>query len=164
MAISTEIGASVAVAGVGAHGHTLEVRKPRECMEALEMLAAGCTRGEVVRATGLTYSAVAALRMRHDDAIDVRRLRAAEEAEELADTFREVLRQKGEALLSDPEAMRKLNPKDAALTLGILTDKGLVLRGDATSIVEHKKGVSLEDVMQMKEAAMKRIKGEAIDV
>jgi len=162
--IKSEIAASVAAEGATAHGHALEVRKPRECMEALEMLAAGCTKTEVVEKTGLTYSALASLRQRHEGAIAARRERAAAEAEELAETFGEVLRRKAEDLLSDKAALKKLNPKDAALTYGILTDKNMTLRGDATAVVEHRRGVSLEDAAAMIEAARKKVRGEAIDV
>jgi len=89
---------------------------------------------------------------------------AAQESEELASSYREVLRRKAEGLLDDVEALKKLNPKDAALTLGILTDKGMTLRGDATAVVEHRRGVSLKDAQEMIEAARKKVKGEAIDV
>jgi len=158
------IASSVAAESVVGPGHKIEVRKPLECMEALEMMAAGAPRAEIVARTGISYQMLSVLAERHDGAIANRRERAAAEAGQLADTYREVLRQKAEQLLGDREAMKRLNPKDAALTLGILTDKEAQLRGEATAVVEHRKGFSLEDAAAMIEAARKKVQGEAIDI
>ena len=158
------IARSVAAESVVGPGCKLEVRKPRECMEAIEMMAGGASRAEIVARTGISYQMLSVLAERHDGAIANRRERAAAEAGQLADTYREVLRQKAEMLLGDAEAMKKLNPKDAALTLGILTDKEMMLRGDAVAVVEHRRGVSLEDAAAMIEKARKKVQGEAIEV
>lgn len=162
--MDTSIAHSIAEAAAHAPANRLEVVKPVECALAMDMLASGESYAEIARETGLTHYAIAALRGRHEEAIAVRRARAADEAEHLADVYRQVLREKAEGLLSDKEALKKLNPKDAALTLGILTDKAMTLRGEATSVVEHRKGVSLEDAAAMIEAARKKVRGEAIDV
>jgi hypothetical protein len=53
--------------------------------------------------------------------------------------------------------LKKINPKDLALTAAIGTDKPMQLRGEATSVVEHRKGASLEDVLAMKADLAKRV-------
>ena len=145
MSISTEIGASIGEASNTRGSQAIEVKKPKECCLALEMLSFGEHYRAVSEATGLAVSTLSDLKLRHQGAIELRRLRAADESESIADTYREVLRRKADRLLEDDEALDKLNPKDAALTYGILTDKTGQARGEATSVVEHRKGVSLDD-------------------
>ena len=98
----------------------------------------------------------------HGGAVEARREAQAEELEDLADVYREALRRKADDLLRDDEKLSKVNPKDLALTTAILTDKPMQLRGEATSVVEHRSGVSLEDVMKMKAELAKE--ADIIDV
>ena len=142
----------------------IEVREPKKAALALEMIADYRPYREIVKATGIDSATLTRLKHRHLGAIELRRERAAEESEELADLYRQVSREKADQLLGDPEALSKVNPKDLALTVGIHTDKGMSLRGEATSVVEHKRVLSIEDAKREIEEAMKQIRGEAIDV
>jgi len=131
---------------------------------ALEMLANGETYAAIEGATGINRKTLVSLKYRHSDAIEVRRERAADDAEHMAERYRAILEEKASMLEGDREMLGKVNPKDLALTYGILRDKASTLRGDATSVIEHKRGVSLEDAKKALEEAQKRIQGEAIDV
>lgn len=162
--VGKDITTSIAKVAGNAHGLAMEVKKPKECALALEMLANGETYYAIRKATGFGTDAIGRLKLRHQGAIDSRREAAAMEAEELADLYREVLRRKVEDLLEDPERLAKANPKDLALTFGITSDKAASLRGDANVVVEHRKGWSLEDARAMIEASRKKIDGECIDV
>lgn len=162
--MDTAIGHSLARVMVAGNGNFTEVREPEKCALALEMLASGETYSAVEAATGIKKKTLVGLRYRHSDAIGVRRERAADDAEHMAERYRAILEQKAEQLEGDSEALARVNPKDLALTYGILRDKASTLRGDASSVVEHKRGVSLEDARRMIEEAQKRVREEAIEV
>ena len=156
------ISKSVASYAASCKGHALEVQKPEECVRAMEMLALGAPYREICAETGLRPSNISKLKVRHGGAVEARREAQAEELEDLADVYREALARKADDLLSDDEKLAKVNPKDLALTTAILTDKPMQLRGEATSVVEHRSGVSLEDVMKMKAELAKE--ADIIDV
>ena len=162
--MDTAIGHSLARVMVAGNSNLTEVREPEKCALALEMLANGETYVAVEAATGIRRQTLVSLRYRHSDAIGVRRERAADDAEHMAERYRAILEQKAEQLEGDGEALARVNPKDLALTYGILRDKASTLRGDASSVVEHKKGLSLEDARKMIEEAQKRVRNEAIEV
>jgi len=151
------ISKSVRVVGKERSGNSLEVQKPKECAMALEMLAFGERYSAIANSTGLSPSNISKLKVRHQGALDERRMSAAQELDEVGDTYREIMRCKADQLLTDSDALKKLNPKDVALTVAILTDKPMQLRGEATSVVEHKKGVSLDDVLAMKAELAKKV-------
>ena len=151
------------------HPNATEVKAPEQSVLALEMLAHGEKYADIARATGLRPTAVVALRRRHEGALVKSRERAAEEMEDLAELYREVGRERAEALLNDPEAMAKVNLKDPAIGAAVWGDKALLLRGEATARIDHRRGASLADVKEALEAAskavaLKKVKGEAIDV
>jgi hypothetical protein len=104
------------------------------------------------------------MRYDHRDAIDVRRLRAADDAEHVAERYRMLLEVKADQLEGDAESLSKTSAKDLALAYAIARDKSSNLRGDATVIVEGRKGMSLDEAAAMIEAAQKRVRGTAIDV
>ena len=162
--VDSAIGHSLARVMVAGRGNLTEVRNPERSALALEMLANGETYAAVEAATGISKKTLVSLRYRHSDAIGVRRERAADDAEHMAERYRAILEQKAEQLESDGDALARVNPKDLALTYGILRDKASTLRGDASSVVEHKRGVSLEDARKMIEEAQKRLREEAIEV
>lgn len=162
--MDSEIGYSLAERMVRAPRHAAEVRNPKACALALEMLADGCGTSEIVKATGLTAGILARLRYDHNEAISVRREKAADDAEHMAERYRAILEEKANMLLDDPDLLKKVNPRDLAVTYEIFRSKASSLRGEATAVVEHRKGVSLEDAKKALEAAQKRIQGESIDV
>ena len=159
---SSLISRSVAEYAAGCKGHALEVQNPEGCVRAMEMLALGAPYREICAETGLRPSNISKLKVRHSGAVEARREAQASELEDLADVYREALRRKADDLLGDDEKLAKVNPKDLALTTAILTDKPMQLRGEATSVVEHRSGVSLEDVMKMKAELAKE--ADIIDV
>ena len=54
--------------------------------------------------------------------------------------------------------MKRTNPKDLAICGGVLTDKALLLAGQATHITEEKKGISIADAQQMIREAQERVR------
>jgi hypothetical protein len=144
----------------------VENRKPREAVLAMEMLADGKTHEEIKKETGLTFSAIASLRARHETAIEDRRKQLAADGFAAAEGMRLLLMQKQQMLSEDKEAMKKANVKDLALSYAILQDKGFSALGESTKVViEHKgKGASLEDAMAAIAAAKAQLKAQSIPV
>jgi hypothetical protein len=145
-------------------GTALEVRDPAKAMVVLERLARGDSLSRIRREEGVSGATIARMRLAHREALNERKMQAARDAEYMAERYRLLADERVEQLENDPEQLKKVNPKDLALGYGILTDKSAQLRGDATAVVEHKKGYSLEDAMAMIEQARKKVQGEAIDV
>ena len=67
----------------------------------------------------------------------------------------------------NPDELAKISPDKLAVTVGILTDKAAQLTGMASSIVEHRKGASLDDAAKMifdaKARIASKIKEDAIE-
>ena len=163
--MSKEAAESVkAVVKAGIKKNAVEVRRPADVIRAIDMLAAGESTRKIRRETGFGHDVMVRLKYDHKDAIEVRRLKAADEAEKLAGRYALLGEEKADLLERDEDALKKTNPKDIALSYAIYRDKSSALRGEATTVVAHKRDVSLEDARAAIEAAQKRIRGEAIDV
>jgi hypothetical protein len=164
----TEIGQSVGEYAKGAKPTALEVREPENVCLALEMLSFGAPYSEIAQKTGLRPSSISKLKMRHQGAVDERRMRAADEGEHVADTYLEALKMRGDDLIRNADERKKVNPKDLAFTYGILTDKAAQNRGEGVGPKDQNRGVSLEDAAELIAAAAERIRvkriEEAVDV
>jgi hypothetical protein len=97
------IAKSVAELAAQKKSGALEVQKGKECTLALEMLACGAKYSEICEKTGLSPSNVSKLKVRHAGAVEQRRLLAAEEFEDIADVYKEVLRRKADQLLVEED-------------------------------------------------------------
>ena len=80
-----------------------------------------------------------------------------------AQEFTDLLLDRATQLFDDPNALSKISPDKLAITVGILTDKAAQLTGMATTVVEHRKGASLEDAAKMISEARQRVQGKVID-
>lgn len=156
-----EIASSVAKRGAESVRCT-EAERPKESTLALTMFADGAKWSDIRKATGISYSILSRMRREHCGAIESARELSSNEYWELADTYREALKRKAEMLLDDDDQLKKANPKDLALATGIMDDKSRHNREGNTVKISHE--VSLEDARKAIEEAMKRVKGEAIDV
>ena len=68
-----------------------------------------------------------------------------------------MLFQKSEQLANDPDQLKMVSPDRLALTIGIMTDKASQLSGMATTVIEHRKGASIEDAAKMIAEAKMRV-------
>lgn len=168
--MSKEARASVKkVIGGGVRSDSLEVRKPDKVILAVDMLADGESMYAVKKATGLGHDALVRLRLRHKDAIEVRRMKAADDAERLMGRYMALSEEKAQQMEDNPELLAKVNPKDLVLSASIMADKSSQLRGLATGGAgDSKQGASLEDVQKAIEEASERVRmkrvGESVDV
>jgi hypothetical protein len=74
---------------------------------------------------------------------------------------------KADRLAENPELLDAISPDRLALTVGIMTDKAAQLSGMAGTIIEVRKGVTVDDAAKMINEAKQRIankvKREAIE-
>lgn len=143
----------------------LEKRKPDLAVRCLEMLADGVGYRKVKKETGLSFNAIASLKGRHKEALEVRREELAKDGFELLEKYRLLLNMKLEGLAEDSDLLKKEGLKDLHTGYAILQDKALqAVEGNKVTVVHRKEGPSLEDAMAAIQEAQKRVKGEAIDV
>lgn len=160
------VGASVAasVAKVS-NPQSTEVQKPKESAQALEMMGRGDSPNCIMKTTGLSFGQIAALRKRHKQTIEFHRERFAEDGVELAEKARLIANAKMDQLAADPEELRKLNARDAALMYGIYQDKAMSAMGENTIRVQHSVvGITLEDAMKEIAAAKAKLQADAIPI
>jgi len=140
-----------------------EVQKPREAAQALEMLGRGDSPKCVMVATGLSFGQIAALRHRHKQTLEAHRERFAEDGVELAEKARLIANAKMDQLADDPDELKKLNARDAAVMYAIYQDKTFSALGDNTIKVQHTVvGITIEDAMKEIAAARAKLQSEAI--
>lgn len=80
----------------------------------------------------------------------------------------ETIAMKIDQIKGDPEELKKVSIDKLAVAFGIMNDKNLNLQGQATTVVEHRSGPTLEAAVNFREEIRKRLadkaKDEAIDV
>jgi hypothetical protein len=153
---------AVATSTVGVNA--IEKREPVKATLALEMLAGGETYEAVARATGLSFTSIAALRARNDKPLEERRKQLAVDGFEMAEGLRLLAKQKMQSLADNPEELAKVNLRDLVLPYAIAQDKAFAALGENKVIVEHRRGASLEDAMREIEAVRAKIRQSAIEV
>lgn len=97
-------------------------------------------------------------------ALDERRTMLADDALELVEGLRLLQKEKMRMLAEDPDQLAKTSIKDLSIPWGIANDKWFAAMGENKVIVEHRKGVSLEDAMAAIAAARAKLKEQAIEV
>jgi len=81
-----------------------------------------------------------------------------------AQEYTDLLFERATQLFDDPDSLAKISPEKLAITVGILTDKAAQLTGMATTVVEHRKGASLDDAANLINEARSRIaKGKVVE-
>lgn len=152
---------ATSVALVDVNARAAERTHPRESTLALELLAEGRGFEDVSKQTGLTFSQIAALKARHKQPLEERRLALSEDGFEMAESLRLLAKKKIEALSNDEEALSKTSLKDLVIPWAVAQDKGFAALGEATKVVvEHRKGPSIEDAVAAIAEARAKLKGE----
>ena len=65
-----------------------------------------------------------------------------------AELYKDLLIEKFERSAKDPEKPDAISPDKLAVAMGILADKSAQLAGMAGVIIEHRKGVSIDDAIK----------------
>jgi len=146
-------------------GVTVERKKPKESVLALEMMAWGDSLKSIEAKTGLGISSLANLRARHAEALDDRRRQLSADAMEVAEGLRLLQLEKIRMLAEDPKQLAKTNIRDLAIPWGIANDKVFSAMGENKVVIEHKaKAPSIEDAQKAIEEARAALRKGSIEV
>jgi transposase len=134
----------------------------------LFLLAQGATIKDISQKTGVGRATIRTLEWRHNDTLETKRKEFSMRYAIAAQEYTDLLFERATQLFDDPESLAKISPEKLAITVGILTDKAAQLTGMATTVVEHRKGASIDDAAKMISEARSRIankiKESSIDV
>lgn len=133
---------------------------PDKIERVLARLAAGQPISTIISEEHCHYQTIMKLREQHPEKLEQWRKLAAARTQAAVHGLMDKIIDR----IADPAAMDNERIKDLALSYGILTDKTLTLHGEASSIVEHKSGLDVNEARKALEMAQKRIQGEAIDI
>lgn len=147
--------------------NSVEHYAPNKAAMALWLSAQGARITEIHKKTGLGRETIRGLQWRHNDTLETKRKEFSMRYAIAAQDYTDLLFERSQQLFDNPEELAKISPDKLAVTVGILTDKAAQLTGMATTVVEHRKGASLDDAVKMifdaKARIASKIKDDAID-
>ena len=143
--------------GKNAPTRSIERHDPNRTLHILAMLAAGRGIREISRATNTQQAIVRGLEWKFGDTLETKRKEYSQRYAIAAHEYTDLLFMKAERLHDDPEKLDNISPDKLALTAAIMTDKAMQLSGMATSVVEHRKGVSIDDAKKEIEEVRARL-------
>jgi len=135
----------------------IENQDPFRASVAMWRLAQGVSMNRVSEETGFKRRTLRDLAIRHQSTLSDQKARFAAMYAQAASEYTELLFEKVDRMHENPEQLDQLSPDRLALTVGIMTDQAAKLSGMASSIIEHRKGASIEDASEMIAAAKARI-------
>jgi hypothetical protein len=146
------------------HRNNVEHYAPNKAALALFMLSQGARISEISQRTSLSRDVIRSLEWRHTDTLETKRKEFSMRYAIAAQEYTDLLFERATQLFDDPDSLAKISPEKLAITVGILTDKAAQLTGMATTVVEHRKGASLDDAANLINEARSRIaKGKVIE-
>jgi hypothetical protein len=148
--------------------NNIEHYAPHKAALALFLLSQGARITEISKKTGVGRETIRQLEWRHNDTLETKRKEFSMRYAIAAQEYTDLLFERATQLFDDPDSLAKISPEKLAITVGILTDKAAQLTGMATTVVEHRKGASIDDAAKMISEAKARIankiKEKVIDV
>ena len=147
------------------HQMMVEFTRPEETALAIKMRAELESLYRIRQATGISIPTLKRLFYTNKETVDELRKKAALNMSFVSETYTELALERADQLAESPDELRKMNPKDLALTAAIFQDKSDSAAGRNTVGIEHRKGASYEDAQAAIAAARSRITtGRTIDV
>jgi len=144
--------------------NSIEHYAPNKAALALYLLAQGAKITEISKKTGVSRDIIRSLEWRHNDTLETKRKEFSMRYAIAAQEYTDLLFERANQLFEDPDSLSKISPEKLAITVGILTDKAAQLTGMATTVVEHRKGASLDDAAKLISEARSRIaKGKVVE-
>jgi hypothetical protein len=140
----------------------VELSKPQQAATAIWLRSQGVTFKEIERRTGLKFDTVRALCWRQQDTLETKRKEFSRRYAQVAETFTDLMFEKAQRMLDNPEQLDALSPDRLAMTVGIMTDKAAQLSGMAGTIIEHRKGASIEDAEAFIKQARARVAARTV--
>jgi len=148
-------------------GTCVEHYAPNKAAMALWLAAQGARISDIQKKTGLARETIRGLQWRHNDTLETKRKEFSMRYAIAAQDYTDLLFERSQQLFDNPDELAKISPDKLAVTVGILTDKAAQLTGMATTVVEHRKGASLDDAAKMildaKARIASKIKESAIE-
>lgn len=146
---------------------TLELRDPPVAARILWMLAQGVPKLRIHQATGVCRKVIARMAWDNRETLETKKKEFSREYAIVAESYKDLLLEKAAQLEDDPEQLKAISPDKLAITMAIATDKAMLLAGMASTVVEFRKGASIDDAAKMIAEARARVanklKSEAID-
>lgn len=144
--------------------NNIEHYAPHKAALALFLLSQGARITEISKKTGIGRDVIRGLEWRHNDTLETKRKEFSMRYAIAAQEYTDLLFERATQLFDDPDSLAKISPEKLAITVGILTDKAAQLTGMATTVVEHRKGASLDDAANLINEARSRIaKGKVVE-
>jgi hypothetical protein len=137
--------------------NNVEHYAPHKAALALFLLSQGARITEISKKTGMGRDVIRGLEWRHNDTLETKRKEFSMRYAIAAQEYTDLLFERATQLFDDPDSLAKISPEKLAITVGILTDKAAQLTGMATTVVEHRKGASIDDAAKMISEARTRI-------
>ena len=137
--------------------NSVEHYAPNKAALALFLLSQGARITDISKKTGLSRELVRSLEWRHSDTLETKRKEFSMRYAIAAQEYTDLLFERANQLFKDADSLAKISPEKLALTVAIMTDKAAQLTGMATTVVEHRKGASLDDAINLIKEAKKRI-------
>ena len=135
----------------------VENTRTMSCAIALLMRAEGRPLREVRDKTGLSVNTIQRLSWSHRETLESKRAEMGREMAIVADKARMALSERLDILLGSEEELKATRLSDLAVVVGITHDKALALSNQATVVIEHRSGPTIEDVMIEIQAARDRV-------
>ena len=138
-------------------GHCIENTDPEKAAKILWMLSQGVPKLRISNELGVRRETITRLGWTHKDTLETKRKEFSREFAITAELYKDLLIEKFERLAKDPEKLDAISPDKLAVAMGILADKSAQLAGMAGVIIEHRKGVSIDDAMKFQAEIRARI-------
>lgn len=166
--------ATVAKPRVGSAGNTggmnarLEIRNPGVVAEVLQLRTEGMLVKDVEKRTGVCANTQRRILRQHPEVVEKLQKLAATEHMILAERYLEMQHKKLDQIDEDEEELKKVSLRDLAIGGAINVDKSLGLSGKAAMIIEHRKGLTIEDaqaaIAAAREEAQRRLRESSMTV
>jgi hypothetical protein len=135
----------------------VENTRTMSCAIALLMRSENRPLREVRDKTGLSINTIQRLSWSHRETLESARAVMGREMAIVADKARMALSERLDILLGSEEELKATRLSDLAVVVGIAHDKALALSNQATVVIEHRTGPTIEDVMIEIQAARDRV-------
>ncbi len=141
-----------------------ELAHPEKAAEILWKLAQGLSLKKISEDTGVNRTVIRRISWRHDETLETKKKEFSREFALAAEAYKDLLLEKSERLMENPQLLDDISPEKLALCMAISTDKSMALAGMAGVIIETRKGASIEDAQKELTAARERIaRGRVIE-
>lgn len=135
----------------------IERAQPQKAAMILWRVAQGISAKKISEELNVQRDVIRRLCWRHSDTLEVKKKEFSREFAIAAESYKDLLLEKANRLFDDPEKLDDISPDKLALAMAIATDKSMALAGMASTVVEFRKGASLDDAARMIAEARSRI-------